>query len=192
MVSAPFCGAWLNRQCPTACSLRPRASLAPTFGDCQHPTEWMSKRSRSTSRCGSCHGYVATVFSITIQAIHQPRPPRARRSKPAWRARSASVNCPLCRAGEAPPATVRMRCLLQPEHSGATGTLEVSMCTRALSSQPVITTAANGSFAISPGHHSASCSRHPRGISNSLAKGMVARYRASTPSNGGEVVCAEA
>jgi len=92
---------------------------------------------------------------LTIQAIHRPNSPLARRSKPAWRARSASVSCPPCRAGGA-PATVTMPCLRRPGPSGAVATLEVSTCTRASSSQPAIATAANGSFA--------SCARPPHSL----------------------------
>ncbi len=74
---------------PTACSQRPGAPLAPTFGDRQHRTVWISKRSQLTSRCESWDGYVATGFSITTQTSHRPNPLLAQRSMPACRAHSA-------------------------------------------------------------------------------------------------------
>ena len=141
--------------CPTACSPRARARLAPTSADCQHRTVWMSKRSRSTSRCESCHGSAAMAFSMTIQASPPPTPPLARRSKHAFWARSASVSCLPCRADMALLTAVTIPCSRRPGPSGAEATLEVSTCTRGLLCQPRTATAANGSFVIAPGPRSA-------------------------------------
>jgi hypothetical protein len=69
-------------------------------------------------------------FSITTETRHPPSRLLAQRSMPAWRARSAWATCPPCRAGEAPPATVTMRCLRQPDHGGAVATCEASTCMR--------------------------------------------------------------